>query len=424
MRVKLTCIFQDSSAVPRRRGADIGTRLRRAMSIGGLVMLAGLVAVPEAVAQDVIKIGVTAPITGRFAGIYNVQGRIYEGWEKAQNEAGGIFVKDLGKKLPIKVIYYDDKGDPKVSVRFYEKLINDDKVDFLLGPPASPIAFGASTVAERYKIPMLLGASNDPSIYKRKFKYIQGVLALGTAWSTQFFDLLTKKGLVKDGSMKTMALLTQDVLYARGVAQGARERAKAAGIKIVLDEIAPPANEDFTAIIAKMKEVNPDIVYVANFPAFFIKFAKQADELGLKPKAMHCSTCSAGSVGKGLGPVAQHLSGELYWDYSMNFGDRKMLDRTLEISGVDPIQFTFSLIAIPQFEVLRAAIEKAGTLDRAKVYEAMQNLELQTVMGKFKAVGKGIGTINPFPAQWQDGKVRVIWPPEASDTDYVFPRKY
>ena len=50
-----------------------------------------------------------------------------------------------------------------------------------------------------------------------------------------------------------------------------------------------------------MKEVNPDIVYVANFPAFFIKFAKQADELGLKPKAMHCSTCSAGSVGKGLG---------------------------------------------------------------------------------------------------------------------------
>ena len=79
---------------------------------------------------------------------------------------------------------------------------------------------GASTVAERYKFPMLLGASNDPSIYKRKFKYIQGVLALGTAWSTQFFDLLTKKGLVKDGSMKTMALLTQDVLYARGVAQG------------------------------------------------------------------------------------------------------------------------------------------------------------------------------------------------------------
>ena len=108
----------------------------------------------------------------------------------------------------------------------------------------------------------------------------------------------------------------------------------------------------------------------------------------------------------------------------MNFGDRKMLDRTLEISGVDPIQFTFSLIAIPQFEVLRAAIEKAGTLDREKVYEAMQNLELMTVMGKFKAVGKGIGTINPFPAQWQDGKVRVIWPPEASDTDYIFPRKY
>lgn len=394
MRIDLTSLIRAASAVPRKWATGIG----RAVGLGGLLVLAGFAATPEAAAQEEIKIGVTAPLTGRFAGIYSVQGKIYEAWEKAQNEAGGIFVKDKGKKLPIKVIYYDDKGDPKVSVRFYEKLINDDKVNFLLGPPGSPLAFGASTVAERYKFPMIMGASNDPSIYSRGFKYIQGVLNLGTGWSTLFFDMLDKKGLVKNGSLKTMALLTQDTLYARGVSQGARELAKKYGIDLVFDETAPPDAEDFTAIIAKMKDLNPDIVYVGTFPPFFIKFAKQAAELGLKPKAMECSTCSAGSVGKGLGPLAQHVSGELYWDYSMKYGDRKMLDRTLEISGVNPIQFTFAMIALPQFEVLRAAIEKAGTLDPVKVYETIQNIEVDTVMGKYKAVGDGIGSINPFPA--------------------------
>lgn len=407
------------SAIPTLLSA-----IARALGVGGLLVLAGLAAAPQATAQEQITIGVTAPITGPFAGIYSVQGKVYEGWEKAQNEAGGIMVKDKGKKLPIKVIYYDDKGDPKVSVRFYEKLVNEDKVDFLLGPPGSPLGFGASTVAERYQFFMLMGATNDPSIFSRGFKYIQGVLALGTDWSTQYFDMVAKKGLVKNGSMKTMALLTQDLLYARGVADGARERAKRLGIQIVVDEVAPPNTEDFTAIIAKMKDANPDLVWVGTFPPFFIKFAKQANELGLKPKAMHCSTCSAGEIAKGLGPVAQHISGEIYWDYSMKFGDRKMLDRSLEISGVDPIQFTFAHIAIPQFEVLRAAIEKAGTLDREKVYKAIQGLEIDTVMGKYKAVGNGIGTINPFPAQWNDGKVKVIWPPEAAGAEYIYPRKY
>ena len=118
MRVKLTCVSQDSSAVPRRRGADISARLRRAMSIGGLIMLAGLVAVPEAVAQDVIKIGATAPITGRFAGIYNVQGRIYEGWEKAQNEAGGIFVKTWERSYPSRSSTTTTRATPRSPCAF------------------------------------------------------------------------------------------------------------------------------------------------------------------------------------------------------------------------------------------------------------------------------------------------------------------
>ena len=78
------------------------------------------------------------------------------------NERGGVYVKSLDKKLPVKIVYYDDQGDPKTSVKFYERLVVEDKVNFLLAPPGSPIAFAATTVAERYKIPMISGGGDRP----------------------------------------------------------------------------------------------------------------------------------------------------------------------------------------------------------------------------------------------------------------------
>lgn len=374
-------------------------------------------AATSAEAQEVIKIGATAPITGGLSSIYSVQGKLWDAWSQAQNEAGGIFVKSLNKKLPVKIIYYDDKSDPKVSVKFYERLISEDQVDFLMGPPGSPIAFAASTVAERYKFPMILGAASDPQIFARGFNYIQGVLGPATDWSHDFFDMLGK-----NGNVKTVALVVEDSLYSRGVALGVRKLAEKNGIKVVFDQTIPADNQDFTAVTVQIKQANPDLVYVATFPPFFIRFAKQAAELGLNPKAMHCSTCSAVSVRSSLGPEAEGITGEVFWVPSMKLGDYRMLERALQISGVDPIQWTMTVISISALEVIRGGIEKAGTLDREAVYKAIQSNDIPTVLGTFKAVGNGIGTLNPLPMQVQNGKIEEIWPPEAKTADYKFPR--
>lgn len=388
----------------------------RLLSLGTAFAFACL-AVTGAFAQDVIKIGATAPITGALANIYSIQGKLWDAWTQAQNDAGGIYVKSLNKKLPIKIVYYDDKSDPKASVKFYERLISEDKVDFLMGPPGSPIAFAASTVAERYKFPMIHGAASDPQIFARGFKYIQGVLGPATEWSHYFFEMLGKAG-----NVKTAALLVEDSLYSRGVAIGVRELAKKNGINVVFDQTAPADNQDFTAVITQIKQANPDLVYVATFPPFYIRFAKQAAELGLKPKALHCSTCSAASVRSGLGSAAEGITGEVFWVPGMKLGDYKMLEKALQTSELDPVQWTFALISISALEVLRAGIEKAGTLDREAVYKVIQTEEIPTVLGNFKALGKGIGTLNPFPMQVQKGKVVVIWPPDAKTADYAFPR--
>jgi branched-chain amino acid transport system substrate-binding protein len=369
-------------------------------------------------AQEAITIGATAPITGGLSSLYSVQGKLWDAWAQAQNEAGGIYVKSLNKKLPLKIIYYDDQSDPKASVRFYERLINVDKVNFLLGPPGSPIAFAATTVAERYKFPMILTATADPAIFSRGFKYIQGVLGPAAEYSSIYFNLLNEQK-----SVKKVALLVEDTLFSRGTATSVRAETKKYGMDLVYDQTAPVDTQDFTAIITQIKQTNPDAVYVSTFPPFYIRFAKQAAELGLKPKAIHCPLCSSVSVRDGLGPIANDVTGEVYWIHGMKLGDYKMLERTLEISKLDPIQWSFSLISIPALEVLRHGIEKAGSLDREAVYKAIQEDEIPTVLGKFKAVGKGIATLNPFPMQYQNGKGVVVWPAETKTGDYHFPRQ-
>ena len=396
-------------------------RLRQAlfsaMGLSAVGLMTTFIAAPAAHAQDVITIGATSPITGALSSLYSVQGKLWEAWQQAQNDAGGIFVKSLNKKLPIKIVYYDDQSDPKASVRFYERLINVDNVNFLLAPQGSPIAFAASTVAERYKVPMIAGAVNDPAIFSRGFKYIQGVLAPAVEYSSMYFDMLHQKTKVQK-----VALLVEDTLFSRGVSTSVRAAVKKYGMDLVYDQSAPTDTQDFTAIITQIKATNPDLVYVSTFPPFYIRFAKQADELGLKPAAIHCPLCSSVSVRNGLGPISNDVTGEIYWAPGMQLGDYKMLERTLQISGLDPLQWSFALISIPTLEVLRHGIETAGSLDREAVYNSIQHDEIPTVMGQFKAVGNGIATINPFPMQNQDGKVVVIWPPESKTGDYHFPR--
>jgi branched-chain amino acid transport system substrate-binding protein len=383
--------------------------------LAGVIGLA-LTVLPASVAlsQDVIKIGATAAITGAASSLGQVQGKLYEGWEQAQNEAGGIMVKSLGRRLPIKIIYYDDKSETTTSVKFYEKLINEDKVDFLIGPMGSPVGFAATTVAERYKFPMLLGPSSDPKIFERRFKYIQGVQDLATEWSRHFFAMHGKLG-----KAKTMALLTEDILFSRGVADGVKRFAKDANIRIVFDEVAPRDTEDFTPLIVRMKAANVDLAYISCYPPFFIKFAKQAAELGFTPAGLHCPLCSAAAVRNSLGPLADLVTGEIFWVPGMKLGDYKMLEATLQKSGVDAVQWSFAVSSLIQLEVLRAGIEKAGTLDRDRVFTTIKGMAVETIGGTWRAQANGAGTITPFPVQIQRGKMVVVWPPEARTGEYL-----
>ena len=188
--------------------------------------------------------------------------RLCYSWAKLMNAQGGIYVKAYDKKLPVKFIIYDDKSELAESAKFYERLVTVDKVHLLLGPFSSHITKAAVTVADKYKIPMVMAEANDATIFEQRYKYSVNQVDLADTESYGYLELLQAEGKVK-----SIAFVAEDTLHSTGALRGGVKKARELGLKVVAEEIAPPDTKDFTAILLKLKQADPDVVYVEAFPS-------------------------------------------------------------------------------------------------------------------------------------------------------------
>lgn len=369
-------------------------------------------------APRVIKIGVCFSITGKFAGFYSVMGEWENALEKVINENGGINVAEYGTRLPIKVIWYDDKSDPATSIKFYERLVTIDKVDFLIGPTASPPAMAASTVADKYQIPMILTSSTDPQIFSRGLKYITCSVETGLPWTEYYFDMIKAKT-----PAKTVALLTEDTIWPLGIREGALTTVKNKGFDLVYDKLAPADTRDFSAVIQELKQLNPDIIYVPAFGPFFTTFVKQVHEQNLKPKALHGTAGVSTGFCQAMGVKgSNYVTGDSYWVPGLKNSGYETLEQIEKTAKINIMEWCYG--PAPNFashQVLFKAIEAAGTLDRQKVQKVLETAQFETIGGTWHRQPNGVGTYNPYPVQNVDGKLYTIWPADVATNPFVYP---
>ena len=398
-----------------------------------LVVGAGVVTflATEAAAQaKEIKIGGTMAVTGTFAVEWGPKAKQFmEEWANMMNERGGVFVKEANAKLPIKLIVYDDGSNADRAVELYERLASTDKVDFFTGPASSPITIKASTVAEKYGIPMVTAEANSPAIFARGFKWLVGADRPAPQWAEDYYAMI--KALMDAGTLprlKTVAVIQENTPHTMDVGWGGIHRASTAGLTVVATETVPPNAADFSAIIGKLKGLNPDLVYVAAWAGTAAAFAKQAFELGLKPRELHIPHSTIAEKWGGMvgASIAEGITGTTH-ETHFKKGDKDAyfaLRKAVGLSGFDAGWTSLRFIAL---EALTKAIEQAGSLDRGKVMAALRVLRYETLHGPLafsfgvEVAGKkvdGVGNKLVFPAQWQNGKIEVVWPAEVATSKY------
>ena len=380
--------------------------------------LLGVATDAAAQAPTEIRVGATVAVTGPASAEVGHFKKMMELWAETVNAKGGVMLKEYGKRLPIKMVIYDDTSKPPDSVRLYEKLVTDDKVHVLLGPYSSPITVAASTVAEKHGIPMLALEANSTGIFKRGFKWLAGVIDDGTKWSHHYFDMLKA-----EGKAKSIGFVIEDTPHPKEVGSGSVPKAKEIGLEVKVEEYFPVATQDFTPIITKLKAANPDIVYMSAFPAREVTFFKQALEQGLNPREFHMihhGVAFYDAVGM---KNVNLVTGEAYWMPGVKAGNAKPFEELLQKLNVKVEDYPWSSIHYFGFEALVAGLEKAGTLDHDKLMAAIKSLDIETISGRLKFDPRtGQGTLNPFPTQIQDGKYVTIWPAEIASGKHVYPR--
>jgi branched-chain amino acid transport system substrate-binding protein len=393
--------------------------MKKSLSVLVICLSAALlIGVPMAASEapKAIRIGATVSQTGHFSSEIGPFKRLMNAWADIVNEQGGIMVEDYKKQLPVKFSVYDDKSDQATAKKYYERLVTVDKVHLLLGPYSSPLTFAASTAGENHKVPFIAICANSPKIYTRGFKWIVAVIDIGPRYTYRYWEMI--KG---EGKAKSVSFVVEDTIHPLGVFKGSKTLAEEAGLEVLTSDVVPAKTRDFTPVITKIKEKNPDIVYVSSNIPFAINFMKQAREMSLEPREYHCIHHS-GVFKDPLGSTAEYVVGQSYWVEGMELGDTRLITDVLKRADISEPMYPWSPAYVAAFQIVQAAIEKAGTLDNKVLMDTLKGLKLDTVLGKAYFHETGYGSINTYPSQIQNGQYKIIYPQEVATGKHIYPR--
>ncbi|HET7825674.1 MAG TPA: amino acid ABC transporter substrate-binding protein [Anaeromyxobacter sp.] len=392
----------------------------RIVAFVAAVLSAALPGAAPAAEKAKIVIGATLPLTGSEA---RIGGFFKEGYDLAfeqANKNGGVQVG--GKKLPVELILQDDTTNQATAVSLADRLVNSDRVDFLLGTYESTLVEAQSTVAEQNRVPYVNGGGAATRIYKRKFKYVFGLLApvelLGRTLM-EWIDGEQKAGKLPKPSK--IALLWENTAHGKDFRTGISEFVKKSGgaYQIAVDESFELNGKDFGAVLGKVKAAGVDLFLVDAHLPDYVTMHRQYVQGGLCHKVVsYGARGSEKSAISALGPenVLYVVSG-VWW--SPLLAEKSQLAREFvqafkaRYGGREPEWF--QALAYESARALFTAIEKAGKVDREAVREQLSHLSMPSLLpgGTLALDAKsGFQAQNAFVVQqnMQNGSSPIIYP--------------
>jgi branched-chain amino acid transport system substrate-binding protein len=360
------------------------TFLRR-VAMPALAAAAAIVALPAQAQQPPIKIGFSMALTGPLAGAGQGALLAMQVWEDDINKKGGL----LGRK--VQLIYYDDKSNAAEVPGIYSKLLDVDKVDIIMGPYASTqIAPALPLAIQRNKILISLFGTgiNDKFKYNRYFSMIPTGPSPRASFTKGFFDI----AMAQNPKPQTVAIAAADAEFGRNVQDGARENAKAAGLKIVYDRTYPPTTTDFAPIVRAVQAANPDIVVICSYPLDSVGWVRAVSEIGYTPKMI-----GGGMVGlqftaikQQLGPLLNGWTNYETWlpHKSMQYpGAMEVVAKYQERAKgqkLDPLGYYLPPWAYAYLQTLEQAVNATKSLDDSKLAEWLHKNPVKTVVGEIR----------------------------------------
>ena len=379
-----------------------------------------LLSIPAA-AQDVIKVGAPLPLTGPLAPEGLKQKRGYDLWAEAAAAKGGI--RAGGKTYKIEIVYTDYASNTPRAVQAAERMITEDKVNFLFAPFGSGATKAASAISEKYAVPMLAPTASSAEIFDQGYKYIFATLTGNSSVSVPIAKLVHEKN--KD--LKRVAILARNDLFPLAVAQEFEKAVKAEGMEVVASERYAIGAMDHSAAITQMRGARPDWFYASGYINDLILIRRQMNDLGLKAPVI---TMLAGPAyqefTQTLGPLAEDITSMSWWHPAVRYKGEDVFGSTEAFNAAWAKKYGGEADYVEAGSaacgaILQMAIEAASTIEPAKVRDAISATDAETFYGhvKFGADGQ-ITSLQPPVFQLVGGNPVILWPPAIKQGELRF----
>jgi len=370
-----------------------------------------------------IVFGAAVSLTGTQSkeGALTKQG--YDLWLDWIKARGGIVVNNV--KHPIEIKYEDDQSNANLSATLVQKLITDEKANFILGPYGSTATASDAIVAERNGIPMVEANGAAESIFTKGYKFTFGVLSPAKKYLTGVLDMAA----TLNPKPTTIALLTARDAFSIEVSQGVKDYAPTLGMQVVFSKEYPAAAPDLSSLVTQAVAANPDILLNSGHYAEAVAINNAAKQFHLNAKI------AAYSVGPSTPDFINNLHADANYVYDgSQWTPQVKYTPSFYLSVADYVKAykaKFSTSDDPDYHVAEStaaclafqkALENAGSLDPAKVRDALASLDVMTFFGQVKFDTRGLNTFKPMVVeQIQNGTHYTVFPASVANGRPQYP---
>ncbi|RLF54495.1 MAG: ABC transporter substrate-binding protein [Thermoplasmata archaeon] len=371
--------------------------------------------ITSARAAGSVKVGIVLPLTGSLAKFGEIEKQAFQMALEEINAAGGI----NGKKLDL--LIEDTTGRPDVGRSVVEKLITKDKVVMIGGGYSSSVTYATAGVCQQNRIPFLVNTGSADKITTSGWDYIFRLNPPVSKYASGVESLLAQ--VIKP---KTVAILHENSLFGTKGAKSFAKTCKKLGIKVFMKEGYEHGGIDFKPILIKVKQKNPDIVYMVSYIMDASLLMKQAKELKLTPKMF-----IGGAAGftlpefqQNAGVASDKVISATLWHQVLPFPGamdfynkfKARYQKSVDYHGAE---------AYAACHVIADVLKRAKSYKNTDIREALLETNMNTVFGpvKFTTWGKmkNQNKAATYVVQWINGKLELVWPKEHATKPFAYP---
>ncbi len=363
-----------------------------------------------------ILIGATVSLTGKYMETGKLYEEAYKMWVEDVNKKGGL----LGR--PIELILYDDESNPTIAEDLYEKLITEDKVDFVLGAYSSSIVNTTSSVAEKHKYVYLEAGGTSEKLFTRGYKYIfLGLPGVAGEYAFGFFDYLDS--LAVDKKPDTIAFLGDDSLFARSFIEGTMELAEERGYNVIYNETYPAGTPNLTSQITEIKNLGADVLIGGTYFDDSIQMVQTCKKVNYTPEAIFTT----------IGPADEEF-GETLDDDSLYIWTGAHFHRELPASKDWSERYKVKYNRWPDYhaaggysicQVLEQSVRATKSTDNTVICDYIHNNTYRTVIGQLNFKQNGLSDYAMLTIQWQPVESipqnEIVYPLELATNEPIYP---